>query len=74
MAKSPDFSYLNADGKRVHGAAAFLHYVYTECNGIVGYNDEVGKAYIESFMKEISASVNEGLTKTIRKKRFKKVV
>ena len=30
MAKEPDFSYPNEDGKLVSGAAAFQHHVYTE--------------------------------------------
>ena len=46
MAKKLDFSYLNDSGKKVSGAAAFNHYVYTEKGGVQGYNDEVGAEYV----------------------------
>ena len=34
--KANDFMYKNDAGKDVCGAAAFNHYVFTECGGIAG--------------------------------------
>jgi len=73
MNKSPDFSYINGKGNVVRGAAAFNHHVYTECGGIAKYNDKVGEAYIKAFVQAQSASINQALTKTARKNRFRKI-
>ena len=35
--KANDFMYKNDAGKDVCGAAAFNHYVFTECGGIDGF-------------------------------------
>lgn len=43
--KGPDFSYVNENGKRVTGAPAFVHYVYTEMVGVSEYNEKVGNIY-----------------------------
>lgn len=71
MSRGPDFSYLNENGKRVSGTAAFLHYVFTEMGGIQNYNDEVGKAYIAEFVSTHSDIINAGLEYQTRKKRLK---
>lgn len=71
MAKKLDFSYINHNGKRVSGAAAFNHYVYTEKGGIQNYNDEIGAAYITEFVKQHSDIINEGIIKKAKKSRFK---
>ena len=47
MSKKTDFSYVNQNGKRVSGSAAFNHYVYTEKGGVQNYNDEVGMEYLK---------------------------
>lgn len=73
MAKKLDFSYINSKGKKVSGAAAFNHHVYTEKGGIQNYNDEVGAAYITEFVRQHSDIINEGITKKAKKSRFKVV-
>lgn len=73
MSKKTDFSYVNQNGKRVSGSAAFNHYVYTEKGGVQNYNDEVGMEYLKEFVRQNSDIINEGLTKKARKSRFKAV-
>lgn len=73
MAKKIDFSYKNEKGKTVYGAAAFNHYVYTVKGGIQSYNDEVGAEYILEFIRQNSDIINEGISKKIKKSRFKVV-
>lgn len=73
MSKKTDFSYINKNGKRVSGSAAFNHYVYTEKGGIQNYNDEVGMEYLKEFVRQNSDIINEGLAKKARKSRFKAV-
>lgn len=73
MSKKSDFSYVNQNGKRVSGSAAFNHYVYTEKGGIQNYNDEVGIEYLKEFVRQNSDIINEGLAKKARKSRFKAV-
>ncbi|MCC8151366.1 MAG: hypothetical protein LIO96_07925 [Lachnospiraceae bacterium] len=73
MGSKLDFSYTNHRGKRVTGAAAFTHHVYTEAGGIQNYNDEVGEAYVKAFIREHSDIINAGLAKKARRKRFKAV-
>lgn len=73
MPKNPDFSYINPNGKRVSGSAAFNHYVYTEKGSIQKYNDEVGAAYVMEFIRKHSDIINEGLSKKIKRSRFKVV-
>lgn len=68
-----NFSYINKNGKRVSGSAAFNHYVYTEKGGIQNYNDEVGTEYIREFVRQNSDIINEGLARKARKSRFKAV-
>ncbi len=73
MSKKSDFSYVNQNGKRVSGSAAFNHYVYTEKGGIQNYNDEVGMEYLKEFVRQNSDIINEGLARKARKSRFKAV-
>lgn len=68
-----NFSYINKNGKRVSGSAAFNHYVYTEKGGVQNYNDEVGTEYIREFVRQNSDIINEGLARKARKSRFKAV-
>jgi hypothetical protein len=71
MPKNPDFSYLNSNGKRVSGSAAFNHYVYTEKGSIQKYNDEIGTEYVMEFIRQNSDIINDGLAKKARKNRLK---
>lgn len=71
MAKKLDFSYINDSGRKVSGAAAFNHYVYTEKGGVQGYNDEVGTEYIIEFIRQKSDIINEEINKKVRRSRFK---
>lgn len=73
MSKNPDFSYINQNGRRVSGAAAFNHHVYTEMGGIQNYNDEVGTEYVMEFIRQNSDIINDGLTKKAKKNRLKVV-
>lgn len=73
MSKKTDFSYVNQNGKRVSGSAAFNHYVYTEKGGVQNYNDEVGMEYLKEFVRQNSDIINEGLAKKAKKSRFKAV-
>ena len=73
MPKKTDFSYVNENGKRVSGSAAFNHYVYTEKGGVQNYNDEVGMEYLQEFVRQNSDIINEGIAKKARKSRFKAV-
>lgn len=68
-----DFSYTNQKGKKVSGAAAFNHHVYTEMGGIQEYNDSVGEAYVKEFIRQNSDIINEGLEKKAKRNRFKVV-
>ncbi len=74
MSNIPDFSYINKNGKWVHGPAAFLHYVYSVMGGIPEYNDEVGEKYIKNFINLISEAANDDIAKAAKKKQFKKVI
>lgn len=73
MAKNPDFSYINDNGKRVVGTAAFNHHVFTEMGGIQQYNDAVGSMYIKAFLQTHSDYVNAEITAQARRKRLKLV-
>lgn len=68
-----DFSYTNKKGKKVSGAAAFNHHVYTEMGGIQNYNDSVGIEYIKAFIKAHSDSINGNIEKNAKRKKFKVV-
>lgn len=70
--KDPDFSYINDNNKKVSGAAAFLHEVFTNHEGIADYNDDVGEEYIKEFVKQISSNANANLEATSKRKQIKK--
>ena len=65
--------YVNGEGKRVSGAAALNHYMYTVKGGLQEYHDEIGTAYITEFVKSHSAIINAGLAAFSRRARIKAV-
>lgn len=69
--KNLDFSYMNPSGKRVVGAAAFTHHVYTEAGGVQAYNDEIGAAYVNEFVRQNSDIINAGIEAQARRSRLK---
>lgn len=71
--KNPDFSYINGNGKKVSGSAAFNHHVFTEMGGIQNYNDSVGEEYVKEFIRQNSDIINEGLEKKAKRQRIKVV-
>lgn len=73
MARKLDFSYVNNSGKKVSGAAAFNHYVYTEKGSVQNYNDEVGAEYILQFIRQNSDNINKDIEKKVRRSRIKVV-
>lgn len=73
MGKNLDYSYVNENGKRVSGSAAFNHHVFTEQGGIQNYNDSVGAEYIKAFIESNSDAINRKLTNNARKRRMKKI-
>lgn len=68
-----DFSYINNNGKKVSGAPAFNHYVYTVKGGVENYNDEVGEQYIKAFISSNSEMINNSLQRNVNKSKFKVV-
>ena len=68
-----DFSYINDNGKKIGGAAAFNHYVYTVKGGVKNYNDEVGEQYIKAFINSNSEVINNSLQRNINRSKFKVV-
>lgn len=73
MHKDPDFSYINKNGRKVSGAAATLHEIYTVHDGVKDYNDNVGAEYIAEFVREHSDIINEGIERKSRRKQLKVV-
>lgn len=71
MAKQIDFSYYNSSGKKVSGAAAFNHYVYTKKGGIQGYNNEIGAEYIAEFIRQNGDIINEVIEQKARRSLLK---
>ena len=65
--------YINDKGRLVSGTASFLKYVFTDKGGIQNYNDEIGIAYIEQFVKEHSDIINAGLIAKSKRDNFKVV-
>lgn len=65
--------YVNKQGKLVSGPAALNHYIYTVKGSVQEYNDEIGEAYIKSFVHEHSDIINEGLARKAQKDRFRVV-
>ncbi len=68
-----DFSYINDNGRKVSGAAALIHYIYTVKGGIENYNDEVGEQYIKAFISFNSEEINKLLQRNVNKSKFKVV-
>lgn len=58
--------YTNENGKKVAGAAAFAHYVFTECGGIQNYNNEVGTYFVNAF----SDAIHEEMLAEERRQQF----
>jgi len=71
MSKNNYYSYTNGNGKKVSGAAAFNHYVYSVKDGIQDYNDEIGAEYITHFVSSHSDIIAEGLRKKAQRSNFK---
>lgn len=71
--KDPDFSYVNENGKRVSGAPAFVHHVYTEMGGVAEYNEKVGRTYSEEERRLLNERMNEKLERDAKKNRFKAI-
>ncbi len=71
MSKDPDFSYNNDNGKRVSGAAATLHEIYTNHNGVKDYNDDVGESYIRELVKSISQNANSDIEAKSKRRKIK---
>ena len=69
--QDPDYSYLNKDGKRVTGAAATSHEIYTVHGGIAEYNDYIGEMYIREFVKEHSQTLQRNIEMESRRKKLK---
>jgi len=71
MSKDPDFSYINNNGKLVTGAAATLHEIYTNHNGVKDYNDDVGESYIKTLVESLSTNANEDIQAKSKRKNIK---
>lgn len=71
MGNKLNFDYINKNNKKVSGAAAFNHYVFTEKGSIQAYNDEVGTEYVLEFIKQNSDICNESLNKKVHRNRLK---
>lgn len=71
--KDPDFSYINDNGKKVSGAAATLHEIYTNHGGVKNYNDHIGIEYILEFVSSHSDIINEGIEAKSRRKKLRVV-
>lgn len=71
MSKDPDFSYINNNGKLVAGAAATLHEIYTNHNGVKDYNDDVGESYIKTLVESLSTNANEDIQAKSKRKNIK---
>lgn len=68
-----DLSYLNKNGKKVTGAAAFTHYVYNVKGGEDEYNKFIGEIYIKEFVNQQSININKAVERDAKKNRFKVV-
>lgn len=71
--KKLNYSYINQNGKKISGAAATLHEIYTVNGGLQNYHDTIGKAYIEDFVNAHSDIINAGIKATSKRKRLKVV-
>ena len=71
--KKLDYSYFNKMGKKVSGAAATLHEIYTVHGGLQNYHDYIGETYIASFVNAHSDIINAGIEATSKCNQFKVV-
>lgn len=71
MSKNPDFSYFNEKGKKVSGAAATVHEIYTNHDGVGDYNDDVGESYLKELVKSISGNANLNIQAKSKRKNIK---
>nr|DAG25593.1 MAG TPA: hypothetical protein [Caudoviricetes sp.] len=71
MPKDPDFSYINEKGKKVSGAAATLHEIYTNHDGVGDYNNDVGESFLKEFIKLISKTANLDIQAKSKRKNIK---
>lgn len=69
--QDPDYSYINEDGKRVTGAAATSHEIYSVHGGVAEYNDYIGETYIREFVKEHSKALQQDIEMDSRRKKWK---
>ncbi len=58
MKKKPDFTYLNENGKKVCGSAAFNHFVHSVCGGVEEYNKLIGMETLKNFYELIEDNIN----------------
>ena len=72
--QDPDYSYVNENGKRVTGAAATSHEIYTVHGGVAEYNDYIGETYIREFVREHSEILQKGIEAESRRKKLKVIV
>ena len=61
----------SASSKIVSGAASTLHEIYTNHDGVRDYNDDVGKSYIQEFVKVISEGANADIQAKSKRKNIK---
>lgn len=71
--KKLDYSYINKNGKKVSGAAATSHEIYTVHGGLQNYHDFIGKEYIAEFVNYHSDIINAGIEATSKRNQFKAV-
>lgn len=71
--KKLDYSYINKNGKKVSGAAATSHVIYTVHGGLQNYHDAIGIEYIKDFVNAHSDFINTKIIATIKRKKFKVV-
>ncbi len=69
--QDPDFSYINDEGKRVTGAAATSHEIYTVHGGVSEYNDYIGEKYIKAFVRENSEALQRDIEVESRRKKLR---
>lgn len=71
--KKIDYSYINKNGKKVSGAAATLHAIYTIHGGLQNYHDAIGIEYLKDFVTTHSDRINTNVEAITKRKSFKVV-
>lgn len=71
--KKLNYSYINDAGKKISGAAATLHEIYTVHGGLQNYHDFIGKNYITAFVNAHSDIINAEIEATTKRNQFKVV-